>query len=220
MSNLDKLINYFEQFPGVGQRQARRFAFTILTMPKADVAEMASLITNLQDNVTECHSCRRFFSQNGQHTLCNICDDPNRDHGKLIVVERDSDITPIERSGVYDGLYFVLGGTIPLLEKKESSKLRGGALKAVVEERKAELSEITLAFSINPDGENTARYVETLLKDILGDVKISQLGRGLSTGSELEYADPETIKNAWQNRSWFSVGLLYYFRHTGRKSHI
>ncbi len=202
MNNLDKLISHFEQFPGVGQRQARRFAFQILTMPKAEVEEMARLITSLQENVTECHNCRRFFSQQGQQTLCNICDDPNRDHSKLIVVERDSDITPIERSGVYDGLYFVLGGTVPLLDKKEGNKLRGSALKAIVAERsQSGLSEITLAFSINPDGENTARYVETLLKDEVTDIKISQLGRGLSTGSELEYADPETIKSAWQNRS-------------------
>ena len=203
MSNLDKLISYFEQWPGVGQRQARRFAFTILTMPKPEVEELARLITSLQDNVTECHSCHRFFSQNGQSTFCNICADENRDRNKLIVVERDSDITPIERSLVYDGLYFVLGGTVPLLDKKDH-KLRSGSLKAVVEERSASgQTEVILAFSVNPDGENTARYIESLLKDFteVNKVKISQLGRGLSTGSELEYADPETIKNAWQNRS-------------------
>ncbi len=204
MNNLDKLITYFEQLPGVGGRQAKRFAFHILTMPKAEVEEMARLITSLPDTVTECHSCRRFFSQSGSSIHCNICADENRDRTKLIVVERDSDITPIERAGVYDGLYFVLGGTIPLLDSKDAGKLRSGALKAIVAERlPSGLSEITLAFSVNPDGENTARYVETLLKDEIVDnnIKISQLGRGLSTGSELEYADPETIKNAWRNRS-------------------
>lgn len=204
MSNLDKLVNYFEKFPGVGARQAKRFAFTILTMPKADTVELASLITSLQDNVTECHSCRRFFSQNGMSTECNICSDPNRDHTKLIIVERDSDITPIERAGVYEGLYFVLGGTIPLLDSRENNKLRSGALKAMVENRLEEgLSEIILAFSVNPDGENTSRYVESLLKEEVSKngIRMSQLGRGLSTGSELEYADPETIKNAWQNRT-------------------
>jgi len=204
MSNLDKLISYFEQFPGVGQRQARRFAFQLLTMPKTEVEEMAELIANLQGTVTECHSCHRFFAQNGsQSTNCRICDDPNRDQSKLLIVERDSDIQSIERSGVYDGLYFVLGGTVPLLDSKENNKLRGGALKQVVDDRTTTgLAEIILAFSVNPDGENTGRYVESLIKELIQshNIKTSVLGRGLSTGSELEYADPETIKNALQNR--------------------
>lgn len=203
MSNLDKLNTYFEQFPGVGGRQARRFSFHILTLPKADVTEIARLITSLQDNVTECHSCHRFFSQNGKATECNICSDPNRDTTELLVVERDSDIIPIERSGVYNGLYFVLGGKVPLLESKEANKLRSGALRAIVQDRvKNGLKEIVLAFAVNPDGENTTRYIEKLLQTEVEENKltVSQLGRGLSTGSELEYADPETIKSAWKNR--------------------
>lgn len=120
-----------------------------------------------------------------------------------MVVERDSDIVAIERSNVYDGMYFVLGGTIPLLNSKETKPLRSGALKAVVEARIAEaLSEIILGFAVNPDGENTGRYVQSLLKDHIAShsITVSELGRGLSTGSELEYADPETIKNALINR--------------------
>lgn len=205
MSNLDKLISYFEKFPGIGARQARRFAFHILTLPKPDVDELAHLITNLQGSVVECDSCHRFFSKNGgTATQCSICSDGNRDTSKLTVVERDSDVQAIERGGVYDGLYFVLGGTIPLLNSKESNKLRSGALKSIVEHRakNSELSEIILAFAVNPDGENTARYVESLLKDYIAQhsLQVTQLGRGLSTGSELEYADPETIKNAFVNR--------------------
>jgi recombination protein RecR len=204
MNNLDKLIAYFEKFPGIGARQAKRFAFHILTLPHEEVVELARLISDLQATVTECVSCRRFFSQNGSATeLCNICQDGNRDLQKLMVVERDTDIAPVERSGVFDGLYFVLGGTVPLLEANENHKLRGGGLKRLVTERLTlGLSEIILGFSVNPDGENTARFVENILRDTPGTetIKISHLGRGLSTGSELEYADPETIKNALQNR--------------------
>lgn len=204
MNNLDKLIKYFEGFPGIGARQARRFAFHILTLGNADTQELASLITNLKSSVIECASCHRFFSRNGGTALqCSICADQNRDHTKLAIVERDSDIQAIERSGVYDGLYFVLGGTIPLLNSQEAKSLRSGALKALVESRSSQsLSEIILAFAVNPDGENTGRYVESLLKDYISDhnLKVSQLGRGLSTGSELEYADPETVKNALINR--------------------
>ena len=205
MTNLDKLIKHFENFPGIGGRQARRFAFHILTLPENDTHEIAELITNLQSSVIECARCHRFFSSNGgTSTMCSICTDVNRDRMKLMVVERDTDIQSIERSRTYDGLYFVLGGTIPLLESKESNKLRGGALKATVDTQLTEhLKEIILALSVNPDGENTSRYVETLLKDhiIEHSLKVTQLGRGLSTGSELEYADPETLKNALRNRA-------------------
>lgn len=205
MNNLDKLISYFEKFPGIGGRQARRFAFHIMTMPQGDVDELAKLITNLQSSVVECHSCHRFFSSHGgTETLCSICSDSSRDHTKLMVVARDTDIQAIERSGIYDGLYFVLGGTVPLLQEPESKKLRGGALKQLVLQRASDenLTEIICGFAVNPDGENTARYVAQLLKEPMAEhtLKISQLGRGLSTGSELEYADPETIKSALSNR--------------------
>jgi recombination protein RecR len=204
MNNLDKLIGYFEEFPGIGARQARRFAFHILTLPQSDTEEISQLVKGLKDSVAECTSCHRFFArQGGTASLCSICSDQNRDRSKLAVVERDTDIQAIERSGVYDGLYFVLGGTIPLLNSKEANGLRSGALKGTVEARTSEgLSEIILAFAVNPDGENTSRFVESLLREYIEkhQLKVSQLGRGLSTGSELEYADPETIKNALLNR--------------------
>ncbi len=204
MTNLDKLIKHFERFPGIGARQAKRFAFHILTLPPEEVEELARLISTLPLSVTECSSCHRFFSAHSpSHVRCSICDDPNRDHTKLMVVERDSDVQALERAGVYDGRYFVLGGTVPLLQNPDTGKLRGGALKAAVTAAlENQLEEIILGFAINPDGENTARFVETLLRDTLAGtpVKVSQLGRGLSTGSELEYADAETIKNALQSR--------------------
>ena len=203
MNSFDKLITHFEKFPGIGARQARRFVFHILTLPKEEANELAALITGLQDTVIECTGCRRFFAQNGGGTECAVCSGFSRDSSKLMVVERDSDIQAIERAGQYDGFYFVLGGTIPLLDSKEKAPLRGNGLKKVVGERLEKgLNEIILAFSVNPDGENTQRYVESLLKDDLEntEVKISHLGRGLSTGSELEYADPETIKNALKSR--------------------
>lgn len=203
MNSFDKLISHFEKFPGIGARQARRFVFHILTLPKEETRELSELISNLQGTVIECTGCRRFFAQNGGGTECAVCSDFTRDITKLMVVERDTDIQAIERAGQYDGLYFVLGGTLPLLDSKEKSPLRGNGLKKVVNERLEKgLDEIILAFSVNPDGENTQRYVESLLKDELAEteVKVSHLGRGLSTGSELEYADPETIKNALKSR--------------------
>jgi recombination protein RecR len=211
MSNFDKLTAYFEKFPGIGGRQAKRFVFHILTLDPGSARELSSLIAGLQMSVVECVSCHRFFSHSGGVTnLCNICSNQNRDQSKLMIVASDSDIQAIERSGQYDGLYFVLGGMVPLLGSEDNKKLRGGSLKATVEARlTAGLQEIILAFAVNPDGENTGRFVESMITPLLTTlppsadkipVQISQLGRGLSTGSELEYADPETIKNALRNR--------------------
>ncbi len=204
MTSLEKLIEHFEKFPGIGSRQARRFAFHLLTLNQGDVAELSELIRSIRTNVIECPSCCRFHSMYNNNPLCSICSNESRDRSKLIIVERDTDIDAIERGGVYDGLYFVLGGTVPLLDTQDIKKLRGGALKHLVGTRAKEgLKEIILGFSVNPDGENTARYIEILLKESINEsaLKITHLGRGLSTGSELEYADPETIKNSFKNRS-------------------
>jgi len=204
MNTLDKLIAHFETFPGVGARQAKRFAFHILTMKERDTTELSTLIASLKGSVVECASCHRYFTSSNSETICSICNSNNRDHNRLLVVERDSDIQSIERAGIYDGLYFVFGGTVPLLNANENSKLRGGALKATVDARIPEgLSEVIIGFSVNPDGENTARFVESIIGPSLAEKNISltHLGRGLSTGSELEYADPETIKSALKNRA-------------------
>lgn len=207
MNPLEKLIKYFEEFPGIGGRQAKRFAFHVLTMRPGDADELAHLIATLKTDVVQCPSCQRFFSPSRVGvTLCAICTDGNRDQHKLMVVAQDSDIASVEKSGVYDGLYFVLGGTVPLLHSEEVKQLRGALLKATVEARlKAGLTEVILGFAVNPDGENTGRYVEAIVNQIdestRTTLRVSQLGRGLSTGSELEYADPETIKNALRNRS-------------------
>ena len=203
MTSLERLVYHFERFPVIGGRQAKRFAFHLLTLEQSDVHDLAGLIDSIRTSVTMCPSCFRFHSMYMTETRCSICSSGTRDHSKLTVVERDSDIDAIERGGVYDGLYFVLGGTVPLLDSQDIKKLRGGALKQIVEKRATEgLKEIILAFAINPDGENTGRYIEVLLKESVSKyaLKISHLGRGLSTGSELEYADPETIKNAFKNR--------------------
>lgn len=207
MNPLDKLVQHFEKFPGVGLRQARRFAFHILTLPKSDTVEIASLITSLADTVTECDSCHRFFSESGnQQMRCKICRDENRDLSKLLIVARDSDIDAIERGHAYDGYYFVLGGTISLLSSPDArQKIRAGKLKTKItgQLETGKLSEVILGFAINPDGENTSRFIESILKEFTDTdrLTLSYLGRGLSTGSELEYADPETIKQALTHRT-------------------
>jgi recombination protein RecR len=117
-----------------------------------------------------------------------------------MIVEKDSDLESIRKSGVYHGKYFILGGLVPVVEKNTKSRIRIDELKKRIEKDK--LEEIILAFSISPQGDHTDQYVREQINDatLKSNVKISSLGKGLSTGTELEYSDNDTLKNALKNR--------------------
>ena len=116
-----------------------------------------------------------------------------------MIVARDSDFESIEKSSAYKGLYFILGGTVPILDKEPDKRIR---LKQLLERvQKSAPKEIILSLNTTPDGEHTADIVRDALKPPLYLGKVTILGRGLSTGAELEYADGETIKNALKNRN-------------------
>ena len=178
MSNLDKLTTYFEKFPGIGGRQAKRFVFHLLTLDPGSLAEISNLVSSLHTTVIECASCHRFFSNSGgTGTLCSICSSQNRDQNKLMVVAADTDIVAIERSGVYDGLYFVLGGMVPLLHSEDTKKLRGGILKATIEARLPNgLEEVILAFAVNPDGDEVVRKFEAEHDQLNWLINLFELG--------------------------------------------
>jgi recombination protein RecR len=117
-----------------------------------------------------------------------------------MIVSRDVDFESIEKSRVYNGLYFILGGTIPILDKEPEKKVR---LRELVEKiKKGAYKEIILSLNANAEGEHTAEFLRAYLKDKFpsSEFSLSVLGRGLSTGSELEYSDSDTIKNALKNR--------------------
>ena len=120
----------------------------------------------------------------------------------LMLVPRDIDLEAVERSGGYKGYYFVLGGVVPILEKEPEKKIRINKLQETISKRK-NLKEVILAMNANADGEHTADYIkEQLSTAYQGKALVfSILGRGLSTGIELEYADPETLKNAFLHRT-------------------
>jgi len=134
-------------------------------------------------------------------TRCNICTDTSRDSSTLMVVARDSDFETVEKSGAYNGRYFILGGTIPILDKEPEKRIRLELLLKSVAS-KAGLKEVILSLNTTPDGENTAEIVKEALLKIAtnASIKITELGRGLSTGAELEYVDGATIRNALKNR--------------------
>lgn len=205
MNTIDKLSELFKEFPGIGPRQAKRFVYYLLSRNNGYLDNLSKLIIELKREIKNCPSCFRFFPNDAAGSLlCSVCRDKNRDVSSLMIVARDVDFEAIEKSHSYGGFYFVLGGTVPILEKEPEKKIRVKELAARVATRAAEgLKEVIIATSVNPEGENTHDFIVSLLSPVTKQfgIKLSGLGRGLSTGTELEYSDSDTIKNAFKNRS-------------------
>ena len=159
------------------------------------MGELSQNIKDLKNDVVICKDCQRFFESknktNKDDPCCGICSDQIRDHSTLMIVQRDVDLESVEKNGGFNGIYFVLGGSVPILEKEPEKRIRIKELENFIKNKK-DIKEIILGVNWNPEGENTADYVEKFLKNY--KIKISHLGKGLSMGSELEYTDPDTLK--------------------------
>ncbi|MCX6754831.1 MAG: toprim domain-containing protein [Candidatus Nomurabacteria bacterium] len=204
MDPIDKLSQYFKEFPGIGERQAKRFVYFLLHKNPSYVKELGDSILDLKNIIHQCPSCFLFFK--GEHNqLCDVCKNPKTDKTSLLIVEKDADYENIKRSKNYSGMYFILGGLAPIVTKETPSFLRLKELLSIIEIRSKDfnLKEVIIALSLNPQGENTDMYIREKLSGLENkyNFKIVSLGRGLSTGTELEYSDGETIKNALKNRS-------------------
>lgn len=203
MDIIEKLTEIFKEFPGIGERQAKRFVYFLMSKTPAYNENLSSLILELKKEIAQCKECFSFFILNkGKEKLCDLCANVNTDSSTLLVIEKDSDLESIKKSRVYNGKYFILGGLVPVVEKTTKSRIRIEELKEKIKKETNKLQEVILAFSLSPQGEHTDSYVREQLKDIAGkqNVKISSLGKGLSTGTELEYSDNDTLKNALKNR--------------------
>ncbi|MEK7607840.1 MAG: toprim domain-containing protein [Patescibacteria group bacterium] len=204
MDHLNRLHELFRQFPGIGPRQAKRFVYFLLGTTDGFRSSLAKEITELVSRVTLCTSCFRFFDRKSSgKNLCSVCSDDSRDVNCLLLVAKDIDLDAVEKSKVYNGYYFVLGNQLSLIEKEPESKIRTKELVRIIEHRtKSGLKEIILALSLNNEGEHTREFVEGLISPLVKKhfLKVSILGRGLSTGTELEYSDTETIRNALASR--------------------
>ncbi len=200
MDNIKKLEEMFAQFPGIGPRQSKRFVHYILSRSNSTISEFVRLISETKKSTNECVDCHRLFLTNSASTLCNICNDKNRDNSLLMVVARDSDFETIEKSGVYKGKYFILGGTVPILDSEPHKRIRLEKLLEYISKSKS-IKEIIISLNTNREGEHTLDIVKDALNRIKDQsTRVSVLGRGLSTGAEIEYADSETIKYALKNR--------------------
>jgi recombination protein RecR len=198
MNSIDRLAELFKSFPGIGPRQARRFVYFLLSRNGGYAEELTRAIADLKAEIKQCSECRRFFHSPARVSdLCAICADESRDRALLMLVPRDVDLEAVEKSHAYEGRYFVLGGAIPILEKEPEKRIRLAELEARLTD--SAIKEVILAMNANQDGEHTAEFIRARFKDL--NIQFSELGRGLSTGAELEYADPETLKNALLHRT-------------------
>ena len=199
MKSLGRLADAISEFPGIGPRQARRVVQFLLSKSTSYRSELSKLIDTIDKDIASCTSCFRFDELNGGN-LCSTCADENRDHESLMVVERDVDIDAIEGSSAYRGVYFVLGGLVSMVKKKKNGT--GPRIKELSDRiDRNNLKEIIFALSTTPEGDYTAQELMKDVKEKSASLKVSILGRGLSVGAEIEYADSETLRNALKNRS-------------------
>jgi len=226
---IQKLIDLFAKFPTVGPRTAARFVFYLINKSREELAETSShlaprtasrysaahlaprtasrysaieelinSISNLKKNVKTCSLC--FNPHEAEGKFCEICSRPSRDKTLLCVIASETDLQALERTKKYQGLYFVLGGTVSRLKKADIEKLRIKELQKRIKNQ-PEIKEIILALNPTAEGEATTLYLERLLKNLPGfNARVSRLGRGLPVGGELEYADEETLTSALESR--------------------
>ncbi len=204
MDPIQQLAEKFKEFPGIGERQAKRFVYFLLHKNPMYVKSLGDAIQTIKNEIKQCTSCYRFY-QSKNIGLCEVCASPEADHTTLLIVEKDADYENIKKSKTYKGMYFVLGGLVPIVTKDTPNFVRTNELQKTIEDRAKNegLKEVIIALSLNPQGEHTDMYLRELLSPLQTqyELNIASLGRGLSTGTELEYSDSETIKNALRNRS-------------------
>ncbi|MEX0924872.1 MAG: toprim domain-containing protein [Candidatus Paceibacterota bacterium] len=204
MSSFDKLQQLLTELPGIGPRQAQRFATFLTRKNSAYINQLIHALNDTRSHMKLCtDSYMLFYATDPKQTLSPIARDTNREKSQLLIVEKDVDVTQIERSNSYHGHYFVIGGTVPFVESDPKQQIRLNELKAVIERKVPEgLNEIILGLSATPESEHTAAILKAELQPIAekNTLTISTLGRGLSTGTELEYSDENTIKYALKNR--------------------
>jgi recombination protein RecR len=192
---IQNLIDEFAKLPSVGPRQAARFVFHLLNQPKEELEKFAKKLFVLK-KIKYCDFCNRAIEIPAN--LCEICKDKNRDRDTVCIIEKDTDIEAVEKTKRYNGIYYVIGTED---EKKQLARLK--ELIQRIKKSSKKLKEIIIATDATLEGETIALYASRQLEELkkaYPELKITRLGRGLSTGSELEYMDEDTLTNALLGR--------------------
>ncbi|MFA6384387.1 MAG: recombination mediator RecR [Candidatus Omnitrophota bacterium] len=190
--SIEKLIDRLVKLPGIGRRSAERIISYLLDASDSDVEVLVNAIARVKENVRSCRICHNL----SETDVCTICTDQRRDHRLLCVVEGPNDVTSLEKTGTYQGMYHVLMGAIAPLEGKGPGDLKIDSLLNRI--KKEQIQEIILATDSDTEGATTALYLTKVLKPF--GVNISRIGIGIPAGSNLEYADSATLSMALESR--------------------
>ncbi len=189
---LAKLAKEFVRLPGIGQKTAQRLAFHLMKLNKEDALRLADAIRDVKEYVVFCEQCRNI----AESELCDICQDPERDRTKILVVEEPSTLHAIDHSRGYKGLYHVLMGSISPLDGVGPSDIRAKELEQRV--RDGDVQEVIVATNPTIEGEATAIYLTKLLKPY--GVTVSRIAYGIPVGMDIEYADDVTLTKSIEGR--------------------
>ncbi len=199
--SVENVINEFSKLPGVGPKSSSRMTYHYLRSPNKDATKLGQALIEMDEKTKFCTSCFNVTDEE----ICNICSSHLRDHSTICIVEEPLDVVAFENSGIYNGLYFVLGGVISPAEGITASELRFKELEervnSVVKESEKKV-ELIVATNPSLEGEATAAYIQDIFSILLkeGKIHISRLAMGLPTGADLEYADRLTLKRALEGR--------------------
>lgn len=192
-STIEKLIQELVKLPGIGRRSAERIVFHFLNSPSRDnIAFLAQRLLELKERVRLCDRCHNL----SEHEECAICMNQTRNKSILCVVERPNDVTSIEKTGSFNGVYHVLLGSIAPLDGKGPAELKIDSLMQRI--KNEHIEEVIIATDSDTEGETTALYLSKLIKPL--EVHLSRIGLGLPVGSNLEYADSATLSKALESR--------------------
>lgn len=192
MPAIEELITEFGRLPGVGRKTAQRLAYHLLKTSEEDARRLARAVVRVVEEVEACSRCGNLSDSDP----CELCADARRDASRVCVVEEASDITAIEKSGHFDGLYHVLGGRLSPLEGIGPDDLN---ISALLTRLRDGIGEVIIATNPSVEGEATATYLHRLMGEMEG-VRVTRLARGLPVGGDLEYADGVTIAEAFSGR--------------------
>ena len=187
-----RLVREFNKLPGIGPKSAQRLTYYLLRRPDEEAKALAEAILALKENLSLCSTCFNITDCDP----CPICRSRERDHSIVCVVEKPSDIIPLERTGKYDGVYHVLHGVISPAQGTGPDELKIKELLSHLQD--GAVREVILATNPNVESETTAIYLQRLIAPL--GIRVSRLARGLPFGTELEYADDMTLSQALEGR--------------------
>lgn len=189
------LVSAAEQFaklPGIGMKTAQRLAYFMLNQPIEDVELFASEILKARKSVHCCSICQNFTDTE----KCSICDDDRRNRKIICVVEAPKDVSAIERTGGFNGVYHVLHGLLSPMDNIGPDDLK---IPELMRRLSGDVDEVIMATNPTVEGETTASYISRMIKPF--GIKVTRLAYGLPAGSSLEYADDVTLQHALENRN-------------------